>query len=184
MADMEAIAGQPDWHLVPVIEGSVTAVRQKTESKKQLRLIGLDLLSLGNLPKLSRQSIQFSEDENEWYDWLGTENEVWVTRKLADDLALEEGGVIPFLASGRAGEMKIRMILEDEQNNLSDDLVLADIPTVQNLLSRPGELNRLEVVINQTKKREDKNLPVSGSKKNSAVFTLAPFAFTNRESGS
>ena len=157
LVGLQAITGQPDWHLVPVIEGSVTAVNPMTESKKPLRLIGLDLLSLGNLPKLSRQSIQFSEDENEWYDWLGTENEVWITRKLADDLALEEGGVIPFLASGRAGEMKIRMILEDEQNNLPDDLVLADIPTVQNLLSRPGELNRLEVVINQADKREDKS---------------------------
>ena len=156
LVGLQAITGQPDWHLVPVIEGSVTAVHPMTKSKKPLRLIGLDLLSLGNLPKLSRQSIQFSEDENEWYDWLGTENEVWITRKLADDLALEEGGVIPFLASGRAGEMKIRMILEDEQNNLPDDLVLADIPTVQNLLSRPGELNRLEVVINQADKREDK----------------------------
>ena len=156
LVGLQAITGQPDWHLVPVIEGSVTAVHPMTESKKPLRLIGLDLLSLGNLPKLSRQSIQFSEDENEWYDWLGTENEVWITRKLADDLALEEGGVIPFLASGRAGEMKIRMILEDEQNNLPDDLVLADIPTVQNLLIRPGELNRLEVVINQADKREDK----------------------------
>jgi putative ABC transport system permease protein len=157
LVGLQAISGQPDWHLVPVIEGSVTAVHPMTESKKPLRLIGLDLLSLGNLPKLSRQSIQFSEDENEWYDWLGTENEVWITRKLADDLALEEGGVIPFLASGRTGEMKIRMILEDEQNNLPDDLVLADIPTVQNLLSRPGELNRLEVVINQADKREDKS---------------------------
>jgi putative ABC transport system permease protein len=157
LVGLQAITGQPDWHLVPVIEGSVTAVHPMTESKKLLRLIGLDLLSLGNLPKLSRQSIQFSEDENEWYDWLGTENEVWITRKLADDLALEEGGVIPFLASGRTGEMKIRMILEDEQNNLPDDLVLADIPTVQNLLSRPGELNRLEVVINQADKREDKS---------------------------
>ncbi len=156
LVGLQAITGQPDWHLVPVIEGSVTAVNPITKSKKPLRLIGLDLLSLGNLPKLSRQSIQFSEDENEWYDWLGTENEVWITRKLADDLALEEGGVIPFLASGRTGEMKIRMILEDEQNNLPDDLVLADIPTVQNLLSRPGELNRLEVVINQADKREDK----------------------------
>ena len=157
LVGLQAISGQPDWHLVPVIEGSVTAVHPMTKSKKPLRLIGLDLLSLGNLPKLSRQRIQFSEDENEWYDWLGTENEVWITRKLADDLALEEGGVIPFLASGRAGEMKIRMILEDEQNNLPDDLVLADIPTVQNLLSRPGELNRLEVVINQADKREDKS---------------------------
>ena len=151
------IAGDPDWHLVPVIEGSVTAVRNNGEPNKQLKLIGLDLLSLGNLPKVSRENYQFSEDENEWYDWLGTENEVWVSRKLANNLSLAEGDTIPFLASGREGEMKVRMILGNEENNLPDDLVLADIPTVQNLLRRPGELNRVEVVINQTDKREDKN---------------------------
>ena len=151
------IAGDPDWHLVPVIEGSVTAVRNNGEANKQLKLIGLDLLSLGNLPKVSRESIQFSEDDNEWYDWLGTENEVWVSRKLANDLSLSEGDTIPFLASGRKGKMKVRMILGNEENNLPDDLVLADIPTVQNLLRRPGELNRVEVVINQTNKREDKS---------------------------
>ncbi len=156
LARLQGIAGDPDWHFVPVIEGSVTAVDPETGTNKPLRLIGLDLLSLSNLPKLSRESIQFSEDETDWFHWIGTENEVWITRKLADDLGLEEGGNIPFLASGRTGKMKIRMILEDEQNNLPEDLLLADIPTVQNLLSRPGELNRLEVVINQTRKREDK----------------------------
>ena len=49
------IAGDPDWHLVPVIEGSVTAVRNNGEPNKQLKLIGLDLLSLGNLPKVSQE---------------------------------------------------------------------------------------------------------------------------------
>ena len=34
-------------------------------------------------------------------------------------------------------------------------MVLADLPTVQSLLSRPGELNRVEVVIDQLDKRED-----------------------------
>ena len=61
----------------------------------------------------------------------------------------------PFLASGHLAKMKVRMILNDPDGNLPDDLVLADIPTVQNLLSRPGELNRVEVVIDQIDRRED-----------------------------
>ena len=53
--------------------------------------------------------------------------------------------------------MKVRMILEDKRNRLPDDLVLADLPTVQNLLSRPSELNRVGVIVHQaSKKREDK----------------------------
>ena len=123
-----------------------------TEARKQLRLIGLDLLALGNLPTLAQESLKFSaEDDANWYDWIGTENEVWVGQKLADTLTLSVGDEISFLASGYLAKMKVRMILDDPNGNLPDDLVLADIPTVQNLLSRPGELNRVEVVIDQVR---------------------------------
>ena len=154
--DLSTLVSDPDWHLVPVIEGSVTALGNDGKENKQLKLIGLDLLSIGNLPNLSGDQLQFSDEDSQWYDWIGTENEVWVGRRLAEDLGLEEQSVIPFLASGHKSEMKVRMILEDQQNRLPDDLVLADLPTVQNLLSRPGELNRVEVIINQSSKREDK----------------------------
>ncbi len=156
LAQLGNLAVNPDWHLVPVIEGSVTAVDLTGMPDKQLRLIGLDLLALGNLPRLTEQSLEFSKDDANWYDWLGSEDEVWVSQSLAAVLGLEEGGMIPFLASGRKAEMKVRMILKDPEGNLPDDLVLADLPTVQNLLSRPKELNRVEVVINQVKNRESK----------------------------
>jgi putative ABC transport system permease protein len=154
---LSTLVSDPDWHLVPVIEGSVTALGHDGKENKQLKLIGLDLLSIGNLPNLAGDRLQFSDEDSQWYDWIGTENEVWVGRRLAEDLGLEEQSVIPFLASGHKSEMKVRMILEDQQNRLPDDLVLADLPTVQNLLSRPGELNRVEVIINQSSKREDKD---------------------------
>jgi len=154
--DLSTLVSDPDWHLVPVIEGSVTALGKDGKENKQLKLIGLDLLSIGNLPNLAGDRLQFSDEDSRWYDWIGTENEVWVGRRLAEDLGLKEQSVIPFLASGHKSEMKVRMILEDHQNRLPDDLVLADLPTVQNLLSRPGELNRVEVIINQSSKREDK----------------------------
>ena len=150
------LSTDPDWHLIPVIEGSVTAVDEDTEARKQLRLIGLDLLALGNLPTLAQESLKFSDkDDANWYDWIGSENEVWVGQKLADALTISVGDELSFLASGHLAKMKVRMILDDPNGNLPDDLVLADIPTAQTLLSRPGELNRVEVVIDQVNRRED-----------------------------
>ena len=153
--DLRSLAGDPDWHLVPVIEGSVTALDQDGDPAKQLRLIGLDLLALGNLPKLLQQEMRFSDEDSNWYDWLGSEDEVWVGQSLAESLNLQEGDRVEVLASGRKREMGIRMILDDPDGSLPDDLVLADIPTVRSILSRPDELNRVEVVINQTEARDD-----------------------------
>jgi len=95
------------------------------------------------------------KDDANWYDWIGSENEVWVGQKLADALTISVGDELSFLASGHLAKMKVRMILDDPNGNLPDDLVLADIPTAQTLLSRPGELNRVEVVIDQVNRRED-----------------------------
>ena len=145
----------PDWHLIPVIEGGITTKEKEGVAKKQLRLVGLDLLALGNLPTLAQQSFKFSDDDNNWYDWLGSKNEVWIGQRVAKALQVDVGDEISFLASGHLAKMKVRMILNDPDGNLPDDLVLADIPTVQNLLSRPGELNRVEVVIDQIDRRED-----------------------------
>jgi putative ABC transport system permease protein len=156
LVKLQNIGTDPDWHLIPVIEGSVTAVDENTNARKQLRLIGLDLLALGNLPTLAQENLRFSdEDDANWYDWLGSQNEVWVGQKLADALNISVGQELSFLASGHLAKMKVRMILDDPNGNLPDDLVLADIPTAQTLLSRPGELNRVEVVIDQIDRRED-----------------------------
>ena len=91
LKDLRFLAGDPDWHLVPVIEGSVTALGQDGDPAKQLRLIGLDLLALGNLPKLLQQEMRFSDENASWYDWLGSEDEVWVGQSLAESLNLQEG---------------------------------------------------------------------------------------------
>ena len=155
---LDQLCMDPDWHLIPVIEGSVTAIgRSFGEGKKQLRLVGLDLLALGNLPTVAQQSFKFSDDDTNWYDWLGSGDEVWVGQKVAVALGVKVGDEVSFLASGHLAKMKVRMILDDPEGNLPDDAVLADIPTVQNLLSRAGELNRVEVVIDQIDRRKIQN---------------------------
>ena len=79
------------------------------------------------------------------------ENEVWVGQKVADALDVK-AEIIYLLASGH-GQDEGQDDSDDPDGNLPDDLVLADLPTVQSLLSRPGELNRVEVVIDQIERR-------------------------------
>lgn len=151
-----ALAGDPDWHLVPVIEGSVTALDDGGNPSHQLRLAGLDLLALANLPALVEGPLEFGEEESSWDEWLSGERDVWVGQAAADRLGVGEGDSITILASGREMEMVIRRVLLGENSNLPDDLVLGDLPTVQFLLSRPHEINRIEVMLDQADRREDR----------------------------
>ena len=107
------------------------------------------------MPDLVENKIDFGEDESSWYDWLGSENLVWIGQATADKLGVEEGGEITILASGRRQQMGIRKILKQDGSPLPDDLVIADIPTVQSLLSRPREINRVEVILNRPDLRQD-----------------------------
>jgi putative ABC transport system permease protein len=77
-------------------------------------------------------------------------------RGAADKLGVGEGDSVSILASGRIMEVSVRKVLDDDDSNLGDDLVLGDLPTIQALLSRPGEVNRVEVVLARTDMREDR----------------------------
>lgn len=148
------LSTSPDWHLVPVIEGSVTALDTNGSPDQQLRLVGLDLMGLANLPNLMDAEFDFGKDESNWYEWLGSEDFVWIGRETARKLNVSTGEEISFLASGRIRQMVVRKIIDSETGTFPDDLVIADLPTVQNLLSRSGELNRVEVIIDQVNLRE------------------------------
>lgn len=156
LSSLGQLASDPDWHLVPVIEGSVTSLDESGQPASQLRLIGLDLLALANLPSILEDPIEFAEEESTWHEWLGSAQDVWIGRGAADKLGVEEGDSVPILASGRIMEVSVRKVLEDDDSNLGDDLVLGDLPTIQALLSRPGEVNRVEVVLARTDMREDR----------------------------
>jgi putative ABC transport system permease protein len=157
LSNLGRLAFDPDWHLVPVIEGSVTSLDESGQPASQLRLIGLDLLALANLPTLLEDPIEFAEEESTWYEWLGSAQDVWIGRGAATKLGVEEGDSVSILASGRIMEISVRKVLEGEDSSLGDDLILGDLPTIQALLSRPGEVNRVEVVLRRTDLREDRS---------------------------
>ena len=153
--NLRPLSGDPDWHLVPVIEGSITSLDEDGSPQQQLRLVGLDLMGLANLPNLSEAKFDFGKDELTWYEWLGSEKSVWIGRKTADKLGFKESDVIKFFASGRVREMVVRKVIGSESSSFPDDLVIADLPTAQLLLSRSDELSRIEVIINRPDLREN-----------------------------
>ena len=157
LQDLAQISKEPDWHLLPVIEGSVTSLDSNGSPNQQLRLVGLDLLSLANLPSLMESKFDFGKEEPNWYEWLGRENFVWIGRETGRKLGIEEGDEISFFASGRVREMVVRKFIDASSVSFPDDLVIGDLPTVQNLLSRKGELNRIEVIVDQIEMRENLN---------------------------
>ena len=133
LSSLGQLASDPDWHLVPVIEGSVTSLDESGQPASQLRLIGLDLLALANLPSILEDPIEFAEEESTWHEWLGSAQDVWIGRGAATKLGVEEGDSVSILASGRIMEVSVRKVLEDDDSNLGDDLVLGDLPTIQAL---------------------------------------------------
>ena len=53
--------------------------------------------------------------------------------------------------------MVVRKFIDASSVSFPDDLVIGDLPTVQNLLSRKGELNRIEVIVDQIDMSENLN---------------------------
>lgn len=147
---LSALSGVPDWHLLPVIEGSLARVDTAGESVQQLRIVGLDLIGLGNLPNFIEQGLSFAESQggsSEWYDWVGSGRGVWLTYAASLKSDLSVGDFMQYTTGGIRAQVQVVGILGDAGAVLPDDLVVGDIPVVQELLVRTGQLDRVEVVI-------------------------------------
>lgn len=164
---LQGIAGQPlnhkqlqalvslthaqDWHLLPVIEGNATYVDPASADLVPLRLIGLDLIALGNVPEFNELGLSFSasqsEDSEKWYQWLQPTAGFWVTHALAERLQLENESQLPLMAGGRLQSIAIAGQLGDDGSDLPDDLMIADILTLQKFLGRAQNLDRVEVLL-------------------------------------
>ena len=164
---IQGIAGQPlnqkqlqalvplthsqDWHILPVIEGNATYVDPAIGDLYPLRLIGLDLIALSNLPEFNELGLSFSasqsEDSEKWYQWLQPASGIWLTHALAERLQLRGTRELPLMAGGRLQTMPIAGQLGDATSDLPDDLIIADILTLQRFLGREQTFDRIEVLL-------------------------------------
>ncbi len=155
LAELTGLAGVPDWHLLPVIEGSLTLIDETGEPVQQVRLVGLDLIAVGNLPAFNEQGLSFADDDAEWYQRIGPESGIWITETLAEKSQLARGDQLAFVAGGRRDSVLIAGVLGEPNQGMPDDLIVADLPAVQRILGREGLLDRVEVLLTDRIARVD-----------------------------
>jgi putative ABC transport system permease protein len=158
LPELASMAMEPDWHLLPVVEGSIAQTDASGAAVRQLRVVGLDLIALGNLPNFIEQGLSFAgEDgaEAEWYDWVGVDAGVWIAGRLADEAALGRGDILTFVLGGRTGSVEVAGVLRSETSELPEDLVIGDLPAMQRLLGKEAQLDRVEVLIADRAARTD-----------------------------
>ena len=152
------MAMSPDWHLIPVVEGSFAQTDESGQSLRQLRVVGMDLIALGNLPNFVEQGLSFSGESGasgEWYDWIGEDSGLWISGRLADEAGLKRGDRLHYAFGGRLSSTKVGGILRSETAELPEDLVIGDLVAVQQLVEKEGRLDRVEVLITEAKSRVD-----------------------------
>ena len=157
LESLVAVAASPDWHLVPVIESSVALLDESGVARQQLRLIGLDLLSLGNLPNFLDRGFDISDGSSDWWSALGPSDQVWITHSLAHSAGLAKDDRIEIVFGGLLRAITVAGIIGSPADNLPEDLIIGDLPSVQGWAKRPSELNRIEVVVTDTSQRADRN---------------------------
>ena len=148
LLDLSPAAGSLDWHLLPVVEGPLTQLDANGVPVRQLRLIGLDLVAVANLPNFIEQGFTIGADQGEWHTWVGPSTDLWVSAAFLEDAGLELGEVFAASVAGKVHRLTVAGVLGDAQAGLPEDLVIADLPSVQHLLARPAEIDRVEVIVN------------------------------------
>lgn len=156
LLDLGPGAHHPDWHWLPVVEGTVTEVDAVAQPVRRLRLVGLDLASLGNLGAFIEGGFRFEEvGDGSWEDRIGSAPGVWIGAGPAEARGLQSGDRLRLVCAGRVREVPILGILEGGGDAYPDDLLLADLPVVQSLLERPGRLDRVEILVADRESRAD-----------------------------
>ena len=153
--DLDSLSHSSDWHLFPVVEGAVRQLNSYGTVDRQLRLVGLDLLSISNLPRFIEQGFSIGNRGGHWYDWIGSEPVVWVSAAFLKTTNLNPGDVFQVSVSGRIMNVQVGGALSSEEALVPEDLILADLPAAQAMLARLDEVDRVEVILDDRKRAVD-----------------------------
>lgn len=144
---LSPMARSVDWHLLPVVEGSMTQLDPSGAPVRQLRLVGLDLISVANLPNFIERDFQIGQDQGEWYSWVGVTDRIWLSYPFTKETGMTVGDHLTASLAGRVRTFSIAGVLGDAEAAVPEDLIIADLPAAQAWLARTGEVDRVEIIL-------------------------------------
>jgi putative ABC transport system permease protein len=151
LADLGQLSHTSDWHLFPVIEGPVKQLSTDGTVPRQLRLVGLDVLSVSNLPYSIEQGFNVGDGKGNWYDWIVGGPKILVGERFLEKTGLQVDDMFQVSVAGRVLTLEIAGALKGKDAPVPEDIIIADLPLAQTILARPGELDRVEVILDDRK---------------------------------
>ena len=141
--------------MMPVVEMTAARPRLKDQavalaSRESFTLFGLDLVALQNL----RSSRGFTGDEERavamrWSRSITDPKAVFISSALAASQGLHEGSSLPLVIQDKVESLTVSGIIPDreDQPRMPPNLLLMDLPALQDLAGKAGKLDRVELVI-------------------------------------
>ncbi len=144
LAALEPLRAQAELH--PVIEGAFTGSNQEP-----YQLLGLDLLDEG--PRyMGRRAMALDAEGlrrglETLFAPLRQPDVVWITERMARENGLDVGSVIEGTVDDRLVSLHVGFLLPErpDARQLPRNILLMDLPAAQELLHRPGQLDRIEL---------------------------------------
>lgn len=147
LPELRAACGSRPVDFLGIIEATVTARGESSHSSEQsLTLLGVDLLAVRNIAEAKQRGGRSQESHfSTMTDSVGSTPRVWVSSrshfKIGERLVLTLGD--------RVGELLVAGYIPPLSGGQSmpENLAVLDLPDLQFLLSRPAQLDRIEVVV-------------------------------------
>lgn len=145
LPELRAALGTRPVHIIPVLETTATRPRRddaEIGSAETFRLIGLDLIGLQNL----REEDSASEPIRD--QWSGSrENPRAVF--TSPELAAQPGEQLPLLIDDRLVPLEVAGHIPSRRNEPAAPaaLLIMDLPAAQAVTERPGQIDRVEFLV-------------------------------------
>jgi putative ABC transport system permease protein len=162
LPELRQLLGNQPVNLVPVLETSAVAPsrdeKQTIGSRPTFQLLGLDLPALVNLPSQqdngagwfgSSTNGQPGESKNGFSTVLQNSTSVFISAALATRDNLNIGSPLPLIINEHPVTLHVAGIIpaNPRQPAAPASLLIMDLPALQQLTDRPGELDRVEFVL-------------------------------------
>lgn len=151
LGELRHAFGSRSVDFVGVIETSVQihAPRERSNAaafERSLTVLGVDLLAVGNLAEAKQKSQISVQRSSEIATTLGDQvNRVWVSPRST----YKSGQHLPITFGDQSSELTVAGTLPvlSGENAAPPNLVVMDLPDLQKLLGRAGQLDRIELVV-------------------------------------
>jgi putative ABC transport system permease protein len=171
LPELRQLLGNEPVEIVPVLEASAVPPRREENealgSRRTFQVLGLDLPALVNLSDPSDRSRGwFSSDSTD--ETNGSKNgfspvlqdrfSVFISAALAQREQLKVGARMPFVLNEHPVELRVAGIIPDDPRKPAApaNLLIMDLPALQQLTDKAGQLDRVEFVLPESPHRAER----------------------------